>query len=88
MSKPFTLSGTTDTRTLSTSEIVVVAVTVLGTYESTAEHKRDTLTCLRAATSRSGTISSAEISEVRWFRVDALPDDLGAVTEDAIRLLR
>jgi hypothetical protein len=31
MSKPFTLSGTTDTRTLSTSEIVVVAVTVLGT---------------------------------------------------------
>ena len=31
MSKPFRLSGTTDTRTLSTSEIVVVAVTVLGT---------------------------------------------------------
>jgi hypothetical protein len=31
MSKTFTLSGTTDTRTLSTSEIVVVAVTVLGT---------------------------------------------------------
>lgn len=31
MSKPFALSGTTDTRTLSTFEIVVVAVTVLGT---------------------------------------------------------
>ena len=31
VSKPSTLSGTTDTRTLSTSEIVVVAVTVLGT---------------------------------------------------------
>ena len=31
MSKPFTLSGTTDTRTLSMFEIVFVAVTVLGT---------------------------------------------------------
>jgi hypothetical protein len=31
MSKPFALSGTLDTRTLSTSEIVAVAVTVLGT---------------------------------------------------------
>jgi len=31
ISKPSTLSGTTDKRTLSTSEIVVVAVTVLGT---------------------------------------------------------
>ena len=31
MSNPFTLSGTTDTRTLSMFEIVVVAVTVLGT---------------------------------------------------------
>jgi len=31
MIKPFTLSGTTDTRTLSTSETVVLAVTVLGT---------------------------------------------------------
>jgi hypothetical protein len=42
MSKPFTLSGTTDTRTLSTSEIVVVAVTVLGTLVAwlTAPHIR------------------------------------------------
>jgi hypothetical protein len=31
MSKPSTLSGTTDTRTLSTSETIVLAVTVLGT---------------------------------------------------------
>jgi hypothetical protein len=31
MSKPFALSGTTDAKTLSTSEIVIVAVTVLGT---------------------------------------------------------
>jgi hypothetical protein len=31
ISKPSTLSGTTGTRTLSTSEIVVLAVTVLGT---------------------------------------------------------
>ena len=31
MIKPFTLTGTTDTRTLSTSETVVLAVTVLGT---------------------------------------------------------
>ena len=31
VSKPFALSGTTDTGTLTTSEIVVVAATVLGT---------------------------------------------------------
>jgi hypothetical protein len=31
ISKPSTLSGTTCTRTLSTSEIVVLAITVLGT---------------------------------------------------------
>ena len=62
-------------------------LSVLGTYESTAEHKRDTITCLRAEIARSGNASSAEISEVRWFRRDALPADLSPVTGKALGLL-
>jgi 8-oxo-dGTP diphosphatase len=62
-------------------------VTVLGTFESKGEHKRDTITCLRAETLRSGTVASAEISEVRWFDRAAVPDDLGPVNDEALRLL-
>jgi 8-oxo-dGTP diphosphatase len=68
--------------------IEVGDVGVLGTYQSTAEHKRDTITCLWTKTSATASVSSAEISEVRWFPVDALPDGLGSVTDDALRVLR
>jgi ADP-ribose pyrophosphatase YjhB (NUDIX family) len=62
-------------------------VTILGTFESTGEHKRDTITCLCAETPRTGTVSSAEIREVRWFDRTAVPDDLGPVNGEALRLL-
>ena len=62
-------------------------VTVLGTFGSMGEHKRDTITCLQAETARSGTVSSAEISEMRWFDRAAVPEDLGPVNDEALRLL-
>jgi 8-oxo-dGTP pyrophosphatase MutT (NUDIX family) len=62
-------------------------VTVLGAFESKREHKRDTITCLRAEISRSGTVSSAEIREARWFDRDALPESLDDVNQEALRLL-
>jgi ADP-ribose pyrophosphatase YjhB (NUDIX family) len=61
---------------------------VLGSYESTAEHKRDTVTCFQAAVARTGAASSAEISEVRWFDRDSLPADLSVVNWQALSLLR
>jgi ADP-ribose pyrophosphatase YjhB (NUDIX family) len=63
-------------------------VTVLGEFDSNRDHKRDTITSLRAEIPRSGEASSAEIREVRWFELADLPGDLGPVNEEALRLLR
>jgi 8-oxo-dGTP pyrophosphatase MutT (NUDIX family) len=60
----------------------------LGTYESTAEHKHDRISCFRAEVGRIGTVASAEISEVRWFDRDSLPADLSVVNWQALSLLR
>jgi ADP-ribose pyrophosphatase YjhB (NUDIX family) len=63
-------------------------VVALGAYESTAEHKRDTITCFQAEVGKTGAASSAEISEVRWFDRDSLPADLSVVNWQALSLLR
>jgi ADP-ribose pyrophosphatase YjhB (NUDIX family) len=60
----------------------------LGSYVSTSEHKRDTITCFAAEVPEPGAPASAEISEVRWFDRDALPADLGLVNWKALSLLR
>lgn len=64
---------------LEVSEVVLV-----GTYESTAEGKRDTIHLFRAMGSGVIEVDNLEVVEARFFAVDALPEGTSAATRRRI----
>ena len=64
--------------------IEIAAVELVGTFQSTAEGKRDTIHLFRATTAGDIAIDNLEVVEARFFAVDALPDTVSAATRRRI----
>ena len=65
--------------------IDLVDVELVGTFQSTAEGKRDTIHLFRAKASGEITVDSLEVEEARFFALGALPDNVSAATRRRIQ---
>lgn len=60
--------------------IAIERLTLVATYESRSEGKRDTVHLFTAFTSATPSANSFEIEEARFFPIDDLPDSVSAAT--------
>ena len=66
---------------------VLTEAHVIGEYESTREGKRDTVTVVLARADGASVSLSTELTEARWFPLEALPDSVATAVKRGVEFL-